>query len=534
MPDPLEIPSRPTIRPVAWLVLAASALAVLLVHLEIAVRRTGVALFSFDSAEYALAGRTLATTGRLATPFAHPSILASIPGPPFPLLVGHPLVAVLDAIVFAIGGAHPALTLIPAGAAFIAVVLLTAALARRVSASPWVPWTAAAGVALSPWMLRYAIEGLSELPFVALFMAALILLLDLPARPRPLLLGAMLGLAHLARPVVVPLLPVWLIAAFVAVPAAARRTTLARMLLGFAPFAALLALYKWATIGSPLADVGGTLLLARLAPELTTARLNRMFPGLDPAAVLAAHPGALAHKAMANAPALLWAVLTRAGRLVAVLFVLRMALPPGRGERSEWLLRLVVLGCGALLGALALLTVPDPRMLLCLLPAFIVLGFDEADRLARLRAGAQRLALALGVLLVLVSSAAPTLSAWRTDLRAAAPEAGRYRESEWRGLGEGVAPLLPRQGAVASDAAPWIAWFTGRDATLIPADTTMLGPLGRRLPLGAIVITDEWLIRQPGEEVWLGWFEGRVSNSRWRPAGRVVAGHLSAVVFVPR
>jgi len=534
MPDPLELPSRPTVRPVAWIALAVSTLAVLLVHLEIAVRRTGVALFSFDSAEYALAGRTLATTGRLATPFAHPAILASIPGPPFPLLVGHPLVPVLDALVFAIGGARPALTLIPAGAAFIAVVVLTAVLARRVSASPWVPWTAAAAVALSPWVLRYAIEGLSELPFVALFMAALILLLDLRERPRPLLLGMALGLAHLARPVVVPLLPVWLSAAWFAVPAGTRRGAMARLLLGFAPFAALLALYKWVAIGSPFADVGGTLLLARLTPELTTARLNRMFPGLDPAAVLAAHPGALTHKAIANAPALLWAVLTRAGRLVTVLFVLRMVLPPGRGERREWQLRLVVLGCGALLSALALLTVPDPRMLLCLLPAFIVMGFDEADRLARVRPGAQRLAPALGVLLVLVSSAVPTLGVWREDWRSAAPEAGRYRESEWRGLGEGVAPLLPGQGAVASDAAPWIAWFSGRNATLIPADTTMLARLGRRLPLAAIVITDEWLIHQPGEEVWRGWFEGRVHDSRWRPAGRVTAGRLSAVVFVPR
>ena len=534
MPDPLELPSRPTIPPGAWVALAVSALAVLLVHLEIAVRRTGVALFSFDSAEYALAGRALATTGRLATPFAHPSILTSIPGPPFPLLVGHPLVAVLDAMVFAIGGARPALTLIPAGAACIAVVLLTAALARRVTASPWVPWTAAAAVALSPWILRFATEGLSELPFVALFMAALLLLLDLPVRPRPLLLGAVLGLAHLTRPVVVPVLPVWLIAAWVAVPAAARRATLARLLLGFVPFAALLTLYKWLAIGRPWADVGGTLLLARLTPQLTTARLNRMFPGLDPAAVLAAHPGALAHKAIANAPALLWAVLARAGRLVAGLFALRMVLPPGRGERREWLLRLIVLGCGALLAALALLTVPDARMVLCLLPAFIVLGFDQADRLARVRPGAARLAPALGVLLVLVSSAAPTLGAWRADWRTAAPEAGRYRESDWRLLGEGVAPLLPPRGAVASDAAPWIAWFTGRDATLIPADTTMLGPLGRRLPLGAIVITDEWLIRQPGEEVWRGWFEGRVDDPRWRRAGRVVAGRLSAVVFVPR
>src|SRR5213078_4146685 len=99
--------------------LAAFAIAVLVIHLDLIVRRTGAALMSFDSAEYALAGRALARTARLTTPFAYPAQLPGIPGPPFPLVAGHPLVPLLDAVMFAIGGARPMLTLVPPAFAYL-------------------------------------------------------------------------------------------------------------------------------------------------------------------------------------------------------------------------------------------------------------------------------------------------------------------------------------------------------------------------------------------------------------------------------
>ena len=37
----------------------------------------------------------------------HPAALGSAPGPPFPLLVGHPLVPALDALAFALAGPDP-------------------------------------------------------------------------------------------------------------------------------------------------------------------------------------------------------------------------------------------------------------------------------------------------------------------------------------------------------------------------------------------------------------------------------------------
>ncbi|HEY6866263.1 MAG TPA: hypothetical protein VI792_03335 [Candidatus Eisenbacteria bacterium] len=514
-----------------WAAIAAGALAVLLVHLEIVVRRTGVARFTFDSAEYALAGRMLAHTGRLATPFAHPSVLASIPGPPFPLIVGHPLVPVLDALVFALGGARPALTLVPTAIAYLAAAVLTAALARRVSASRAVPWIAAGAFALSPIVLRFATEGLSELPFTALFAGALVLLWDLPERPRPFVLGLVLGLGHLARPVVVPLLPAWIAATWALSPPGRRGSAVGRLLAGFLPCAAALALYKWVAIGNPFADVAGYLLLARTAPGLTIARLNRTFPAPTPWGALAAHPAALLDKMVAHAPSLLYAAFTRTGRVIGALVLFRLVLP---GAGRERVFRLTVLACALLLAALALATVPDPRMVLPLVPAFLALGLDEADRLARARGLGNAGALALGLALALGSSALPALATWRDAWREHAPAEGRFRESEWRDLGAALDRVLPREGLVASDAAPWIAWYAGRNATLVPLEPAMLTPMDRRSRIGAVALTNEWLIDQPGEEVWRAWFEGTARDPGWVRADSVSAGRLAAVVFVPR
>src|SRR5262249_59447841 len=60
-----------------------------------------------------------------------------------------------------------------------------------------------------------------------------------------LLLGACLGVSHLARPVVVPTLPIWLAAAALAAPGGQRLRRCAAVLGGFAPFAVAILLYKW-------------------------------------------------------------------------------------------------------------------------------------------------------------------------------------------------------------------------------------------------------------------------------------------------
>src|SRR5207249_8631248 len=135
--------------------------------------------YSFDSAEYALAGRAWLETGHLATPFVHPAALGISLGPPYPLLVGHPLVPALDALAFAMFGTDPNATLAPAVLAFVLCVLVTTRLALALSGSRVAALGAGAAFALSPWVLRFASEGLSEMPFAALLTAAFLLLWQL-------------------------------------------------------------------------------------------------------------------------------------------------------------------------------------------------------------------------------------------------------------------------------------------------------------------------------------------------------------------
>jgi hypothetical protein len=297
-----------------WWLLAIGAAALAYAHARITVVGPDAARFSFDSAEYALAGRMWLETGRLATPFVHPAALGSSPGPPYPLLVGHPLLPALDALAFALFGLDPLVTLLPAALAFVATVLLVAKLALALSGSRAAALGAAGSFALTPWSLRFASEGLSELPFTALLTAAFFVLWRLPERPRPWLLGVLLGLAQLTRPVAVPLLPAFALGVVVLSPPGQALAVSARTLLAFAPLAALTALYKWVAIGTPFAEVGGYLLLTGAAPEFVVSKLNRMTPPPDALAWIRAHPGEWIAKLVRNILSVSYGVWAQGGR----------------------------------------------------------------------------------------------------------------------------------------------------------------------------------------------------------------------------
>jgi 4-amino-4-deoxy-L-arabinose transferase-like glycosyltransferase len=514
-----------------YLLLATLALAAVAAHAALMFGHLGAALFGFDSAEYALAGRTLAETGRLLTTFVHPALAGRVEGPPFPLVAGHPLLPVLEALVFRIGGARPELSLVPSALAFVALVPLAATLAWRVSRSRVLATLAGLAVALSPRLLRFATDGMSEMLFTALLTAALIVLWDLRERPRPLLLGFLLGLAHLARPVIVPLLPAWLLGLWWLAPPARRGRTLGLALAGFLPCAAVLTLYKWTMTGDPALDPT-YLVLTGLEPGFTMGRLNRTVPPLDPGFLLDG-PWPVLGKLAASGPPLLASALRMTGRACVLGFVV-LAFLPGRSERLrrfQW----TVLAMLALIAAVSALTVAQTRFAVPLLPVMTVLALEGARRLlagAR-RPALRRLALPAAAALVLGTAALPLAAAWRRALVEGVPDRGGYRESEWRGLVAGIGPLLPGRGVVACDAAPWLGWYGGRATTQIPADPEELPALAEILPVSAIVVTDEWTIHQPGEEEWLSWYADLVPTPGWAVAGRVRSGRLAAVVYVP-
>ena len=501
------------------------------------------ARFTFDSAEYALAGRTWLETGRLATPFLHPASLRPLAGPPFPLLAGHPLVPALDAVAFALLGRTPDATLVPAAIAYAACVLLVVRLAFALGGSRLAALGAGAAFALSPWALHFACEGRTEMPFAALHTAALLLLWELPRAPRAVALGVLLGVAHLARPIVVPLLPAWALGFWFLAPRDRRAGLAARALAGFLPLASLTALYKWAATGSAFTDVAGTLLLTGISPEWAVARLNRMNPPPDAIAWVLGHPGAFAGKVLANLRSLLYGAWDAAGRLSPTLAalgtLLAIARPavvgeggtraePGHMEQSR-AFALTLLAQFALLALLAAATVADPRMLFPLLPAGVALGFAMLARLAAALGARRRLALALACALVAAGAAVSLARGWR---HAGADAAQRgFRETEWRDLGAAVAPLLPAKGLVASDEPPWLAWQTRRAVVSVPLEPEQLLAAEPRLRPAAVVLTNEWLVKRPLEERWREMLERDSPPAGFRFAGHVKSGRLEAAVF---
>jgi len=511
---------------VALLLISAAVLAI---QLEVAVRRPGRGLMSFDSAEYAVAGREFARTGRLATPFVLPSMIRGPAHPPFPLLLGHPLVPAVEAVLFRLGGARPALTLVPPALAFLAVVWLAALLALRASGSAGAGFAAGLALAFAPGALDFASDGLTELPFTAFWLLALLLIAELPERPRPAALGIVLGLAHLTRPVLGPLLPVWLCGIGILAPGGRRSRTVGIALAAFAPFAIALYALHHAPGQGGLAEPGPIMLLSGLRPDFTPERIVCMTDLPQPWAYVAAHPGALVRKALGSASALLSAALGLGSPAVLLLFVLHLVAPAARaGERR---FRGLLVALWLALFALACVTLPSVRFLFPMQAAVFALAVAESHRLARARGLSSRLAVAGSLAVALLVSAYPTAVEWRGAWRAPANSGAVFSESEWRALGARLSHALPPETIVASDAAPWVAWYGDRAAVQLPAAPDELSALTRHLRFEAIVLTNQWAIWLPWNAPWRSVWRHESMPPGWMLADSVSAGRLHAFVL---
>jgi hypothetical protein len=199
-----------------------------------------------------------------------------------------------------------------------------------------------------------------------------------------------------------------------------------------------------------------------------------------------------------------------------------------RGDARARGFALAAGGGTLLLALLAAATVPDPRMLFPCVPAGFALAAAGTVRAAEALGRGRRAPVLLALALLVASGLPNGARVWRRAPVAARLEA--FHESEWRGLGEAVAPLLPTGALVASDAAPWVAWHTRHAATLVPLTPAELARGGRLAP-HAVVLTNEWLIGRPGEEAWRECFETRRAPMGFRFAGQVRSGRLEAVVF---
>lgn len=512
--------------PLVALVVALAALSTGLVQAWRVMVLPDAARFNFDAAEYALAGRAWLETGRLVTPFVHPATVGAVPGPPWPLLAGHPLVPALDALAFAVFGTHPDATLVPALLAFVFAALCVARLAWGFTQSSAAMLAAGLVFALSPWALGFATIGLSEMPFAALLAAAFVLLWEFPERPRPWLLGAVLGLAHLTRPVLVPMLPALLLGLVLLAPGRTRVAMLVRTLAVLLPLASLTFLYKLAMTHGASHEPSGYLLLNGAAPEFVVSRLNRMFTPPDAMAWLAAHPELFVAKLLRNLKSLLYGLWTLGGRwpfplaLVALAYALRAKAPKVRA------FGFTALAAGSLLLALDAATVADPRLLFPLLPLLVALAVAALTRLSEILGGGRRIVVQVALAIALLLTLRPTLHTWRH------PDREGLRERDWRSIGLAVRAMLPERALIASDAAPWIAWTTGLPATLVPLTPADLATMPANLSPDAVVLTDEWLVHRPGEEAWRAMLESGTAPAGWLCVGRAHTDRLRAAVFL--
>jgi hypothetical protein len=292
-------------------------------------------VLNYDSAQYALAARELATHGRLATTFALPLELARHATPPWPLAVVQPGLVLAEAALFRmtpkairVGGTtlvqlsrpdqREWLAIVLPFCCYILIGLLLAVVASRLLRShasrlPEGRRLAAAltvGLAfyLDPEAQHFAAGGFTELPFTLGLLLALAALALGQAPRRPLLFGLLLGATGTLRANMLWLAPVLALGAMLLAPRGRRLRTLALVLLGYAVPLTPWWLYKWREFGSPAWDLtrfvvwdgvqGRTWFSLYHLPELPV-----LPAGLEAARLLAT-------KAAANLPRLLLDVFT--------------------------------------------------------------------------------------------------------------------------------------------------------------------------------------------------------------------------------
>ncbi len=338
-------------------------------------------VLNYDSAQYALAARELATHGRLATTFALPLELTRHAAPPWPLAVVQPGLVLAEAALFRVTpeeirwrGRSLAqlsrpdqrewLALVLPFCCYILIGLLLAVVVSRLlrRLAPAVPegrrlaaaFTVGLAFYLEPEAQHFAAGGFAELPFTLGLLLAFAALALGHAPRRPLLFGLLLGVTGTLRGTLLWLAPVLTLGAVLLAPGGRRRRVLALVLAGYAAPLAPWWLYKWSEFGSPAWDLsrfvvwdgiqGRTWFSLYHLPEMPV-----LPPGLEAARLLAA-------KTAANLPRLLLEVLTgpRALWLGAIVLWVVTARPWARGRGDEPDLRPPAVAALALLVAFAL------------------------------------------------------------------------------------------------------------------------------------------------------------------------------------
>ena len=318
-------------------------------------------VLNYDSAQYALAARELATHGRLATTFALPLELARHATPPWPLAVVQPGLVLAEAALFRIApksvrlrdvllvplsrpDQRERLALVVPFCCYLLIGLLLAIVVSRLLRrhAPGLPegrrlvaaFTVGLAFYLDPEAQHFATGGFTELPFTLGLLLAYAALARGRAPRQPFLFGLLLGVTGSLRANMLWIAPVLALGAMLLAPRGRRAGVLALVLLGYAVPLAPWWIYKWREFGSPGWDLtrfvvwdhvqGRTWFSLYHLPEMPAVPA-----GFEAVRLLSA-------KVVANLPQLLLGVLTgpRALWLGVVVTWLVFAWPWRRGDTA--------------------------------------------------------------------------------------------------------------------------------------------------------------------------------------------------------
>jgi hypothetical protein len=456
---------------------------------------------SYDAAQYAVAARTLAQTGRLATPFALPVELLRNARPPWPLAVVQPGLVLAEAaflkfapprlmigsrVLAELSGPEHGdwFVLALPFVCFLALGLFTALLVVRIL-EKHAPETGVLEVAiaslvcggmllLDPEAQHFSTGGFTELPYTLGIVLALAALALGRAHQFPLVFGLLLGVTGAFRAAMLWTMPLFVLGAmFTAAPGRRVRTALMAVI-GFALPLAPWWIYKARAFGDPGWDLTRLVVWDGVAGRTWFSLYHLPVMPSVPHGVAALAP--LTAKVLHNLPGLLLAIATGpralwAGALLAWLLTARPARPLAA---AGW----VVLAHTALALATAAVSIPwlryvFPARLPLEIAGVLALGALTARLPAEtLSATGRRIARVLVAVLAIGWGVFQTGVGLR-EAEAAAGTRGLPDVLSLIQISRLVVRDVPRDQPVMSNLGPTLAWYAHRPVihlALSPAD----------------------------------------------------------------
>jgi hypothetical protein len=487
-------------------------------------------VIGYDAAQYALAARHLAETGRLGTSYAMPIELARAATPPWPLAVVQPGLVVVNAWVFSVTprivrfpGVPPMLfndptrreqlVLVVPFLCFLALgaslALATAHLILRMKPDASIGLTSAAGISVAlPFLLdpeaqHFAASGLTEMPFT-LGLAGALAALALGRAPRfPLIFGLLLGVTGLFRGNILWLMPWFAAGAAMGAPAGRRLRTALLVTIGWALPLAPWWYYKWQAFGTPAWDLSALSLWDGVQGR-SWFTLNHLpeWPAL-PGGLEAA--GLIGAKIARNLPRVLLMVFTGPRALWVGALVLWLVVT--RRRDGPWIAGVVILGATVTNLVVASATIPwlryaFPTRVLIEAAGMIAL-WDLAGRLAQSANGAAMVRITrLGVAAIAIAWGLFQTQRGLMEARDSADLRGTPNSSTINGLVELIEAQVPPNEPLMSNLGPLLAWRARRPVLHLASTPEDVAACRERIAFRHVI-----LAFRDAERAWRGWDE---------------------------